>query len=271
MFIDATVAAGQIGHLLCGEKTRVEAAKDGVCKIFAMADGLVGINDDLVEQINRLNENLSVACVGPFRRVEKGQLIAKIQIVSDEVEASVLVDLGAICADEKAFRLYAFAPMRVGLVVTTKSNTVEASVSAIQQILIDKLKALGSEIGRSSVVDHSSNAISVALNSFIPHHGLALVFGAADIIARDDVVPKAVVQVNGVIEHFGMPVEPGNRLLLAKVGDMPLIGVPMCVRDHQQTGFDLVLERLLCGVGVHSDDLKKMGVGGLLDNKSVMR
>jgi len=242
----------------------VEAAKNGICKIFATADGLVTVNAELVGLINRLNENLSVACVASFKRVSKDQLIAKVHIVSDEIEASVLVHVTAACENEKAFHLNAFAPIRVGLVVTTKSNTVEASVAAIQQILADKLQALGSEIGRSSVVDHSSNAISVALNSFIPHHGLALVFGAADIESRDDVVPKAVIQVNGKIEHFGMPVDPGNRLLLARIGDMVLIGVPMCARDKTHSGFDIVLERLLSGVGVCSDDIMDMGVGGLI-------
>ena len=264
MFIDATVAAGQIGHLISGDNVRVEAAKTGVCEIFAKADGLVGVNGDLVGLVNHLNENLSVACVVPFKRVSKGQLIARVQIVSDEVEASVLVQISAACKDHKAFQLNAFSPKRVGLVVTTKSNTVEASVTSIQKLLTNKLEALGSEVGRSSVVDHSSNAISVALNAFIPHHGLALVFGATDIENRDDVVPKAVMQVNGVIDHFGMPVEPGNRLLLARIGDMPLIGVPMCVRDKTYSGFDIVLERLLSGVGVCGDDIMAMGVGGLV-------
>jgi len=243
---------------------RIDAAKDGVCQLFAIDDGLISVAAEVVDFVNHLNEDISVACLPPLKRVSKNQMIAKIEIVSSKVDAGVLVEVTNVCQENKAFELKVFLPKRVGLVVTRKSNTAEASIVGIQKVLEDKITALGSEIGRSSVVDHSSNAVSVALNSFIPHHGLALVFGADDIESRDDVVPKAVLQVNGVIEHFGMPVEPGGRLLLAKIGDMPLIGVPMCVRNNQVSGFDIVLERLLSDVGVGRDDLMKMGVGGLL-------
>ncbi len=46
---------------------------------------------------------------------------------------------------------------------------------------------------------------------------LVIVFGASAIADRRDVIPAAVEASGGRIEHFGMPVDPGNLLL---IGDL---------------------------------------------------
>ena len=43
---------------------------------------------------------------------------------------------------------------------------------------------------------------------------LVVVFGASAIADRRDVIPAAIEAVGGRIEHFGMPVDPGNLLLI---------------------------------------------------------
>ena len=41
-------------------------------------------------------------------------------------------------------------------------------------------------------------------------------FGASAIADRRDVIPAAIEAVGGEIEHFGMPVDPGNLMLIGK-------------------------------------------------------
>ena len=43
---------------------------------------------------------------------------------------------------------------------------------------------------------------------------LVVVFGASAIADRRDVIPAAVEAIGGKIEHFGMPVDPGNLMLI---------------------------------------------------------
>ena len=43
-----------------------------------------------------------------------------------------------------------------------------------------------------------------------------IVFGASAIADRRDVIPAAVEAVGGTIEHFGMPVDPGNLMLVGE-------------------------------------------------------
>ena len=43
-----------------------------------------------------------------------------------------------------------------------------------------------------------------------------------------------------------------------------MVGLPGCARSPALNGVDWVLERLSAGIGVTSDDIAAMGVGGLL-------
>ncbi len=88
--------------------------------------------------------------------------------------------------------------------------------------------------------------------------------GASVIVDRRDVIPEAVVAAGGRIDHFGMPVDPGNMLLLCRLGETPVLGLPGCARSPKVNGFDWVLERLVAGVPVGPRHIMRMGAGGLL-------
>ncbi len=91
-----------------------------------------------------------------------------------------------------------------------------------------------------------------------------LVSGASAIVDRRDVVPAGIVAAGGAIEHFGMPVDPGNLILLGRVEEMPVLGLPGCARSPKLNGFDWVLQRLVAGLEVGPAEVMAMGAGGLL-------
>ncbi len=61
-----------------------------------------------------------------------------------------------------------------------------------------------------------------------------------------------------------MPVDPGNLLLLGRLGDAIVIGLPGCARSPKLNGFDFVLQRVLANLPVGRADIAAMGVAGLL-------
>jgi len=78
------------------------------------------------------------------------------------------------------------------------------------------------------------------------------------------VIPAAIEQIGGTVEHFGMPVDPGNLMLIGNVNNRPVLGAPGCARSPKENGFDWILMRLLAGLPVTRTDVTGMGVGGLL-------
>jgi len=78
------------------------------------------------------------------------------------------------------------------------------------------------------------------------------------------VIPAALEAAGGRVEHFGMPVDPGNLLLVGSLDGKPFLGAPGCARSPKENGFDWVLQRLMARIPVTKADITRMGVGGLL-------
>jgi len=257
-------AAAAIGEVLAGEGVRVDVASTGRANLFAREAGVVEIDARRMDQLNLLDESLTVACLLPYERVKKGQMLATVKIIPYAVPRNTMNVALAMVGDMASVQMRAFSKKRVGLIITQLPHTKPALLQKTEEVMRQRIEGMGCELGRVSIVAHDANGVSLALNALMPHHDVGLVFGASAIVDRADVVPVAITQVGGSIEHLGMPVDPGNLLLLARIGDMPVIGVPTCARSLKRNGFDWVLERLLAGIEVTGPDLQSMGVGGLL-------
>ena len=80
----------------------------------------------------------------------------------------------------------------------------------------------------------------------------------------DDITPRAIKASGGEIIHHGVPVEPGNLLLLAYIQDVPVVGAPGCARSKNYNVVDMILPRLAAGERLTRRDLIELGHGGLL-------
>ncbi|HLH48192.1 MAG TPA: molybdopterin-binding protein, partial [Roseiarcus sp.] len=157
-----------------------------------------------------------------------------------------------------------FRLLRVGVVSTLLPGLKPSVVAKTLRILEERLAPASARIGREERTPHDSAALAQALDKVAPESDLVIVFGASAITDRRDVIPAAIENRGGRIDHFGMPVDPGNLLLLGELAGRPIIGAPGCARSPKENGFDWVLQRLLAGVPVGSKDIRAMGVGGLL-------
>ena len=54
------------------------------------------------------------------------------------------------------------------------------------------------------------------------------------------------------------------RNAMARIGAVPVLGLPGCVRTPKLNGCDWVMQRLLAGLDVSAADIRALGIGGLL-------
>jgi len=133
------------------------------------------------------------------------------------------------------------------------------------RVTADRLAPAGATIIAERRVPHDEKVLAAAIKELLALGAeLVIVFGASAIADRRDVIPAALTDVGGTIEHFGMPVDPGNLLLVGNARGVPVLGAPGCARSPVENGFDWVLMRLLAGLKVTRAELMGMGVGGLL-------
>lgn len=79
--------------------------------------------------------------------------------------------------------------------------------------------------------------------------------------------PAGIRQTGAEVITYGAPVAPGF-MLLAYLGDVPILGLPGCVMHDKVTSFDLVLPRLLAGEKLSRSDLIRWGCGGFVSKVS---
>ena len=260
------VAAAALATALAGEGVRVGRPFTGRCNLLARSGGLLLVDSHRLDGVNRVNEAMTVATLAANTRVSARQLLATIKIIPFAVPSRHLLQAEAALGSAGAvLRVAAFRPTDVALVQTQLPGTRDAVLDKTAKVIGQRLEALGSRLLWEKRCQHSEQTLIRTLGELLAADPqMVLVVGASAIVDRRDVVPAAIVGVGGRLDHFGMPVDPGNLLLLAHRDDTPILGLPGCARSPKFNGFDQVLERLLAGLPVVAADIMGMGVGGLL-------
>ncbi len=260
------VAAAELAAAVAGAGVRVDRAFTGRANLFAESAGIVVVDTAGVDRLNEADPDITLATLAAFAPVVAGSMIATVKIIPFAVARAGRDRALAVARD--AAPLVRVAPYRirkVGVISTVLPGLADKVIEKTLRITADRLARAGAAIVAERRVAHETAPLARALDEILAAGAeLVIVFGASAIADRRDVIPAAVEAVGGAIEHFGMPVDPGNLLLIASARGRPVIGAPGCARSPKENGFDWVLVRLLCGLGVRRGDLTAMGVGGLL-------
>ena len=260
------VAAQRLAERIAGANVRLERPFTGRCNLMAEAAGLLVVEAAAIDAINAVDESITVATLTPMRPVVAGEMIATVKIIPFAVAGRCL-DTSLAAASEPPVSVAPFEPLRVGVVSTVLPGLKPATILKTLKLLDDRLALAGARITVETRVAHDTLRLAAVLKA-MSDIDVLVVFGASAITDRRDVIPAALEAAGGTVEHLGMPVDPGNLLLLGRLGHngttIPVIGAPGCARSPKENGFDFVMWRLLAGLPVSGADLRRMGVGGLL-------
>ena len=147
-------------------------------------------------------------------------------------------------------RLAPLRPRRVGLIQTRLPGMKESVLDKTRRDHRPAPGGAGCPPGASSGAARTETADLTAAIAALGDVDLLLIAGASAITDRRDVIPAADHGSGGEIIHFGMPVDPGNLLLLGRLGERPVLGLPGCARSPKVNGFDWVLRRLIADLPV---------------------
>ncbi|OCC00459.1 4-diphosphocytidyl-2C-methyl-D-erythritol kinase [Labrys sp. WJW] len=258
------IAAERIAARLGGEGVRVAEPFTGRANLFAEQAGVLVIDRDGVDRVNAIDESITFATLPAFDPVKAGEMIATVKIIPFAVEAPTferaLAGLGA-----PIIRIAPFRPLKVAAISTVLPGLKESVIARTLQVLKERLAPAAAKLVLDERVPHQASELALALDrAKSAQADLTIIFGASAIADRRDVIPAAIEISGGTVEHFGMPVDPGNLLLLGRSGAMSVLGAPGCARSPKENGFDWILHRLLAGLPVTRADIVGLGVGGLL-------
>jgi molybdenum cofactor cytidylyltransferase len=256
-------AAARIATALAGENVRLSNAATGRCNLTAISRGIAQFDPARIDAVNLIDEAVTVATVRPYEQVEQGDIVATVKIITFAVPRATIES----CAEAAsgAVSLAPYAPRSIGLVQTRLPILRDRLLDKATDVTRNRLSTMGCSLDYDIRCAHDTDEIAAAFRQMSDAGcDIALALGASAIADRQDVIPAAVIQCGGTVEHFGMPVDPGNLMMLGRIGAMRVLGLPGSARSPRLHGFDWVLRRLVAGLDVNGQDLMRMGVGGLL-------
>ena len=257
-------AAAEIAKAVAGEGVHVDRAFTGRANLFAEKAGILVVDKDAIDHLNRVDEAITFATLPAFKPVVEGEMIATVKIIPFAVGQAAL-DASLKVAGKPFIRVAPYQIKKVGIVSTLLPGLATKVVEKTLRVTEARLAPAGAVIVAERRVPHEERAVAKAVDEVLKEGAeLVVVFGASAIADRRDVIPAAVEAVGGKIEHFGMPVDPGNLMLIGHVKGQPILGAPGCARSPKENGFDWILMRLLAGLSVSREDVTGLGVGGLL-------
>jgi len=253
-------AARRIAAPLLGEDFFARAAEGGRVNLHAARRGLLCFDPDEICRLNLIDEALTLATAPPKTLVEPGEMVATLKVVPFAAPESAVAAWEQVA---KPWRIAALRPLRASLIQTQgpKASVIEKTVDVTR----NRIERLGGALVAQARTAHATADLAQALQMRLgAGDDLVLICGASAASDRKDVAPAAIVACGGVIEHFGMPVEPGNLMLIGRVGATPVLVMPGCARTPAANGFDAILRLVFAGELISRQDIARMGVGGLL-------
>ncbi|KQR68731.1 NTP transferase domain-containing protein [Rhizobium sp. Leaf341] len=261
-------AARLVGTAIAPDHLTFSPASTGRLNLHAAVDGLFVATRERVDRFNRVDPAITLACLADHQAVRAGDMVATIKIIPFAVDRQRAERAAAILAEGPAFAVKPFAAHDVSLVATRLPSLKPQVMDKTRRILEDRLRRSGSRLTSEARVAHRADAVAEAIRTALAEPGerprLVIVFGASAVTDAQDVIPAAIRAAGGRVDHVGMPVDPGNLLVLGTIGTVRIIGAPGCARSPKENGFDWVLDRIVAGETIGASEITGMGVGGLL-------
>jgi hypothetical protein len=259
-------AATRLAAVMQGPGVTSDEPAEGKVSLYAGRDGLFCVNKEAIMALNNIEE-VSVATLHGNVAVQYGDLLAGARVVPLVVPEELVSAAESLARD--------FAPLlevrpyhfrQVGLVTTGSEVFSRRIEDRFTPVVLDKLSRFPSHIVRQVIVNDEKERIkSVALELAAAGAQLIIISGGMS-VDPDDRTPAAIRDTGAQVVTYGTPVLPGSMLMLAYLGEIPVLGLPGCVMFNKTTVFDLILPRLFAGERLTRQSFTEMAVGGLCGN-----
>lgn len=262
--LDENEAARRLGQVIAGPGLNPSSATTGRVNLIATTAGLFTVNVEALLAFNDIS-GITLATLPTYTVVQPKTMVGTIKIIPYGLSRADLAAAETIAAETCPVEVKPFVVHEAVLITTGSAEAREKVVEGFTPALRDRLSGYSTAMIEGPYVPEDDAEISEALQWALGSGAkMILIAGETSIMDADDITPRAIKAVGGEIVHYGMPVEPGNLMLLAYCGDVPIVGAPGCAKSKSYNVVDMVLPRLAAGERLTRRDLIALGHGGLL-------
>ena len=260
-------AADRLARALAPAGVDLDRAATGRVNIRVPVRGIVRYDRDVIRRLNEIDEAITFALVQHNQLLDAGQMAATLKIIPFFVAESSLAAIEECLGTGPGFSFHPLRQAKVALIQTRLAGQKDRLFTATEKVTAARLAQLDCQLVDSRICPHDRQPLAAAIKA-CKDVDIILLCGASAIADRQDELPQAVVLAGGQIDRFGLPVDPGNLLMLAHLGSgataTPVIGMPGCARSPKLNGLDWVLQLVLADIDVTTAECADMAAGGLL-------
>lgn len=262
-------AALRIAEAISGQNLRWTTTKEGRSNIVTQTDGLLAIDLEGLIRINSVGE-LIVSTIKSGMPCKAGQIVAATRIIPLFTDVERIERVEAIVKEHHpVLQIWPYLKSRAGLVVTG-SEVYEGLVEdGSDRWVVPRLREYGCELVEKIVTADDAGQIAAAIRTLAGKGCEFIITTGGLSIDPDDVTRKGVRDAGAEIISYGSPILPGAMFLNARLGAIPIIGLPAAVFYYPRTVYDLMLPRILAGRQPSAADIAAMGHGGFCMNCTV--
>ncbi len=257
-------AARLMAAALAGSGTEYsDEVVEGKVAIRAACDGLLKVDKEALFRFNLLGE-VMCSTLHTNTPVKKGEQVAAsrlIPLVGDRQLVREAVTIAG--AGDKIVRVLPLKKVRAGLVITGSEVFYGRIEDRFEQVLRDKLAAIGSEVAMVCFAPDNPDLIAAEIGKCLDAGAELIVTSGGMSVDPDDVTRKAIRKAGAGSQVYGAPVIPGAMFMVSRMGDITVLGIPACGMYFKTTVLDLVLPRVLHGLEIGRREIAALGHGGL--------
>ena len=256
--------AGLLGaKALAGPGITFSGPQEGRFRLFAETDGLFTINRSALLDLNAIPD-YTAATIPHNTPVRKGHPVAGVRIVPLVTQKENVEQVQALLDSHgPILTIRPYLPLRAGLIITGTEVYTGRVEDLFEPVLRGKMAQYGAKVlGLQKCPDDPAH-IQKAAEDFLEQGADLILFTGGMSVDPDDVTPLAIRKTGAVVVSQGLPMQPGNMLMLAYLEDTALIGVPGAAMHRKITSLDVILPRIFTGETLKTADLLQLGEGGL--------
>lgn len=257
-------AGMRIAKAVAGQNLTLTEPNEGKVSLKSTCLGLAKINEEAIHAINEL-EGVALATLESNQVVKPGVALAAARIIPLIMEEKRIEHVEEIAArfGPGIVHVIPFSAKKVG-VVTTGGEVFSGRIGdKFGPAVRAKVEALGSTVVEQRFAPDDKEKIEQEIRYFVDLGvDLILVTGGMS-VDPDDRTPGAIVGAGAQVVRYGTPMLPGSMLLVAYIGETPVMGLPGAVMHEPFTSFDLFLPRILAGERIEEKEMTRLGYGGL--------
>ena len=256
-------AAIRIARAVAGSNLKMTDPRQGRVNMKATVDGLVKINRPLLYEIHN-TEDIIIAARHNNVTCKAGEIVAGTKIIPLFTSEDNLKKMEDLCKEKgKVVDVLPFIPQKVGMIITGNEIFKGITEDKFAAVMRKKIEKLGSTVISEVVVLDDEDIIAQAVLD-MKNKGCDVIVTCGGLsVDPDDVTAEGVEKSGARIISYGVPVMPGAMVLVAELGDTPILGAPGAVIFKKTTILDVLLPRVLAKDKITRQDIIELAHGGL--------